>query len=192
MNMNRAAAYPFETERLLIRPPRLTDVAAVHKAVAESYAALRQWMDWARSPEPQREGTDGHLRLGIQQWRELRLGREADPLPLLLFRREDGRFLGTSGFHNCVWEVPRLEMGYWLRSSAQGCGYMTEAVRAIAEAALTKWRARRISIWCDATNIVSTRVAERAGFALEARLREHRLHSDGTVQDTLIYARYSA
>ena len=189
--MNRAAVFPLETGRILIRPPRLSDVAAVHEAIVESYADLRQWMDWARAPEPQRQSTDGFLRLGVQQWRELRLGREADPLPLLLFQREDGHFLGTSGFHDCVWEVPRLEIGYWLRRRELGCGYMTEAVRAIAEAALAEWGARRISIWCDATNIASTRVAERAGFALEARLREHRLRIDGTVQDTLVYARYS-
>ncbi len=190
--MNRAAAFPLETERLLIRPPQLSDVMPVLEAIHETYDQLHRWMDWARNPSGQEKATDEHVRLGLHQWQELRQGRPADPLPLFVYRRSDGRFLGTSGFHNCVWEVPRLEIGYWLRSSAQGCGYMTEAVRAIAEAALTKWRARRISIWCDATNIASTCVAERAGFALEARLREHRLLSDGTVQDTLIYARYSA
>ncbi len=39
-----------------------------------------------------------------------------------------------------------------------------------------------------ATNANSARVAERAGFPLEARLRRERARKDGTVCDTLVFA----
>ncbi|MCY4106435.1 MAG: GNAT family N-acetyltransferase [Chloroflexi bacterium] len=191
--MNRAAAFPLETERLLIRPPQLSDVLPVLEAIRETYDQLHRWMDWACSHEKggQEKATDEHVRLGLHQWQELQQGRPADPLPLFLFRRSDGHFLGASGFHDCVWEVPRLEIGYWLRHSEQGRGYMTEAVRAISEVAFLQWRAQRLSIACDASNAASQRVAERCGFAHEARLHHHRRRVDGVLEDTLIYARYA-
>ncbi len=190
--MSGAFPFPCETARLLIRPPQLGDLEAVLAAIEETRAQLRRWMDWARRPEKEMANSEEeYLRQSIHQWRERRQGRPADPLPLHLFRRADGAFLGTSGFHDCVWEIPRLELGYWLRASAQGQGYMTEAVIAISEAAFAAWGLRRLSIHCEATNDASIRVAERAGFAREARLRQHRLSHDGSVQDTLIYARYA-
>ena len=189
--MNRAAAFPLETERLLIRPPRLSDIGVSLEAIQETYDQLQRWMEWARRPERQEQATGEHLRLGIQQWRELLQGRPADPLPLYLFRRSDGRFLGASGYHDCDWNVPRLEIGYWLRKSEQGQGYMTEAVRAISVVALEQWRARRLTILCDASNLASIRVAERCDYQQEARLRQHRVRVDGAIEDTLVYARFA-
>jgi RimJ/RimL family protein N-acetyltransferase len=48
---------------------------------------------------------------------------------------------------------------------------------------------RRVEIRCDARNAPSAAVAERAGYTLEARLRQHRRAPDGTLADTLVYAR---
>lgn len=189
--MNRAAAFPLETARLLIRPPQLGDVMNVLEAIHETYEQLHRWMDWARDPSRQEKASDEHVRQGLHQWQELQQGRPADPLPLYVFRRSDGRFLGASGFHDCVWSVPRLEVGYWLRRSEQGQGYMTETVRAISEVAFQQWRVQRISIACDASNVPSQRVAERCGYTREALLQHHRRRVDGALEDTLIYARFA-
>lgn len=189
--MTHAAAFPLETERLLIRPPQLSDILPCLEAIHETYDQLHRWMDWARNPSGQEGATDEHVRLGIHQWQELQQGRPADPLPLFMFRRSDGRFLGASGYHDCVWNVPRLEIGYWLRKSEQGHGYMTEAVYAISEVALEQWQALRLTIACDASNLPSIRVAERCGYQLEARLRQHRMRVDGVIEDTLVFARFA-
>ena len=83
----------------------------------------------------------------------------------------------------------RSATGYAAR--AQGQGYMTEAVRAISELALGEWRAKRLCICCDSSNTASQRVAERAGYTLEGRLRLHRRRNDGVIVDTLVYARFA-
>ena len=48
--------------------------------------------------------------------------------------------------------------------------------------------ARRVEIRCDARNLVSARVAERAGFHLEGELHNNKVGTDGRPTDTQIYA----
>jgi RimJ/RimL family protein N-acetyltransferase len=62
-------------------------------------------------------------------------------------------------------------------------------VRAITSFAFDALGARRVEIRCDSRNLDSARVAERAGFALEGTLHNNEVGTDGTLRDTLIYAR---
>jgi RimJ/RimL family protein N-acetyltransferase len=45
----------------------------------------------------------------------------------------------------------------------------------------------RVEIRCDARNLPSRRVAERAGYRLEAELRSDDRANDGALRDTLIF-----
>ena len=172
----------FESERLIIRAPRPGDGAAANEAIRESLDALRPWMPWA-TPAPTPQDTEGVYRRGAARW----LTRE--DFPMLLFRKEDGLFVGGSGLHRVDWSVPCMEIGYWLRTSLTGRGYMTEAVRAITAFAFEHLHAQRLEIRCEARNIRSAAVAERAGYALEARLRRQVRAVDGSLQDVLLYVK---
>lgn len=55
----------------------------------------------------------------------------------VLVRNEDGRALGGIGFHGPPDEQRRAEVGYDLAVTARGHGYATEALRALAERALS-------------------------------------------------------
>jgi RimJ/RimL family protein N-acetyltransferase len=59
-------------------------------------------------------------------------------------------------------------VGYWCRLSCQGQGYTTEAVRAIAGFAENMLGAKRVECFSDERSASSRRVAEKAGFVLEA------------------------
>lgn len=174
----------FETERLLIRAPRAGDGPAGNEAIRDSIAELRAWMPWAQSV-PDVEETEAVYRRAAATW----LTR--DNLPLVLLRRSDGLFVGGSGLHNLDWSVPCMEIGYWLRTSLVGQGYMTEAVRAISTFAFTHLHALRIEIRCDARNRRSAAVAERSGYDLEARLHHQARDVQGGLRDTLIYVRFT-
>jgi len=51
----------FESERLLIRAPRLGDGKGVNEAILESLENLRPWMPWAQeTPSP--EATEENIR----------------------------------------------------------------------------------------------------------------------------------
>lgn len=170
-----------ETERLLIRAPRPGDGAAGNAAIRESEAELRPWMPWVH-PLPSPDDTEQVYRQMAAQW----LTRES--LPLILLRKEDGLFVGGSGLMCRDWSVPFFEIGYWVRTSLQGQGYITEAVRAQTRFAFDMLGARRVEIRMDARNMLSTRVAERAGYTLEGRLRHFVRDVEGKLADLLIYA----
>jgi RimJ/RimL family protein N-acetyltransferase len=72
--------------------------------------------------------------------------------------------------------------------TAIGHGYATESTRLLANFALSCLHARRVTLRCDARNDASRRVAERAGFILEGRLRNVSMAPDGTVRDDLVFA----
>lgn len=99
------------------------------------------------------------------------------------------RFLGTCSLVRMNWRVRCFEIGYWLRTSASGHGYMTEAVSGITEFARDYLDANRIEIRCDTRNLASRGVAERSGYHLEAILRRNFLDPVGQLQDDCLYAK---
>ena len=172
-----------ETERLLIRAPRPGDGAVMNEAVLESMNELRPWLPWAETA-PTLAESEGVVRRMYAKW------QSREDLALLLFLREDGTFLGGSGLHRIDWSVPKFEIGYWLRTSRHGRGYMTEAVRAIAGFAFATRGAGGGYTGCDAGNERSAAVARRAGFEQEARLRNFkRHHLTDELVDELIFSR---
>lgn len=174
----------FATDRLLIRAPRPGDGAAINEAIRESHADLRPWMPWVE-PMPSVEQSEEYARRAAARF----ILRE--DLPLVLFRQQDGQFVGGSGLHSIDWNVPRFEIGYWVRTSLRGQGYITEAVNGIARFAFNKLGAQRLEICCDAHNDRSIAVAERCGFTREARLKHDTRTPDGKLRDTLIFAKFA-
>jgi len=173
----------FETERLLIRPPRPGDGAVMHAAVMESLAELRLWLPWAVNPADAEE-YEALCRRKYAEW----LLRE--DLMLTLWRRTDGMFVGASGLHRIDWSVPRMEIGYWCRTSLSGQGYITEAVHGITHFAFEHLHAQRLEIHCDENNTRSAAVARRAGYALEALRHSYMRGTDGTLRNVLVFVRF--
>lgn len=173
----------FCTERLLIRMPQPGDGKAVCEAVNASINELRPWMKWA-----QQELTEYDSELGIREEHISFLRR--DTLRLLVFNRETGQLVASSGLHNIDWEVRKFEIGYWIDTRYSGRGYMTEAVEGISEFAFSQLNARRLEIRCDTKNSRSKLLPERLGFELEGVIRNEDLSADGTEwRDTCIFAK---
>ncbi len=173
----------FETERLIVRAPRAGDGAAGNAAIRASVAELRPWMPWV-DPVPTVEETEAVYRRGAAHW----LARES--LPVVLIRRQDGAFVGGAGLERIDWSVPRVEIGYWCRTSLTGQGYITEAVRGLTTFAFDWLHAERIEIRCDTRNTRSAAVAERAGYTLEARFQHHLRDPQGHLRDALQYVKF--
>jgi RimJ/RimL family protein N-acetyltransferase len=171
----------FESDRLIIRVPRVGDGAAVNAGIVESMAELKPWMPWAQAA-PSVEDTEANTRRAIAKT----ILREDIRLH---FHLKDGTFVGGSGLHRINWDVPRFEIGYWVRASLCGKGYCTEGVGAIAGMAFEILHAKRVEIRCDDQNIASRRVAERAGFELEGILRNDSIDLASQVRSTAVYSR---
>jgi RimJ/RimL family protein N-acetyltransferase len=81
--------------------------------------------------------------------------------------------LGRVGLR--VREPGAAEIGYWVDPRARNRGVATTAVRAVCEWAVTAKGIEFIEWRCEAGNIASRRVAEKAGFLIEATLRKRRV-----------------
>ncbi|MCP4363040.1 MAG: GNAT family N-acetyltransferase [Chloroflexi bacterium] len=175
--------YEFETERLTIRGPLPGDGRAIRTAVVESQKELKEWMPWAVEISSE-EDYEVRAREGQLKF----LARE--DLWMMLLLKETGTIIGGSGLHRIDWDVPRFEIGYWVRTSFGGQGYITEAVNGINDFAFETLGARRVEIRCDSLNERSIAVARRAGFTHEATLKaEDRHHVTDTLRDTYIFAK---
>jgi len=173
----------FESERLLIRAPRIEDAPLVWESVNTSAKTLQQWMPWAQTL-PKIEDTTENIRQCIADF----ITRK--DLRLHLFLKDTGEFIGSSGLHRINWEIPKVEIGYWLDSRHEGKGYMTEAAERITEFALNELQVRRVEIRCDTDNVRSRAVAERLQFNLEGILFSEAVSADGKhVRDTCVYAK---
>lgn len=173
----------FFTERLHVRIPRPGDGEVVHKAIVASQEDLKQWLPFARKTQSV-EDVEQNIREAHIKY----LKRE--DLRFLVFHKETGEFLATSGLHDVDWDVPKFEIGYWVDSRHSGKGFITEAVEGLTQFAFDQLGANRVCIRCDPRNLKSKAVAERAGFELEGILKNDEWSIDGTeLTDTWIYAK---
>ena len=174
----------FETERLVIRAPRPGDGPVVYAAIVETLDDLRRFpasMRWALDRHTP-DTAESFCRRGAAMWL-----LRAD-MPMLLFQKTDGEFVGGSGVHRFDWAERRFEVGWWCRKRYQRQGFITEAVKEVIEFAFKHLGARRVFALGDAVNTASWRVCERAGMLYEGTLRSERADPDGTRRDMRIYA----
>lgn len=168
-------------ERVTVRPYRDEDAERLFAAVEESRQHIWPWLPWGTYHQTVEDSLD-FIRRSRARW-ILR-----DELNLGIFETATGRYLGGTGYHIRNLDAGYFEIGYWLRASAAGHGYMTETVRLLTDYAFEHLGANRVEIRCDARNTHSAAVAERLGFVREGRLRNTEIAADGVLRDTLVFA----
>ena len=175
----------FSTDRLLICMPMPGDGNVVYQAMQASLNELKEWMPWAH-----REQTEEDVEANMREAHAKFLTRE--DLRLHIFNRETGEFIGSSGLHRINWDIPKVEIGYWIDTRFSGKGYITEAAEAIAKFAITELKAKRVEIRCDSNNTKSRAIPERLGFTLEGILKNDQISANGKeLRDTCVYAKIS-
>jgi RimJ/RimL family protein N-acetyltransferase len=173
----------FETRRLTIRCPLPGDGPELNKAILESWESLAQWMPWA-TERPTVQESEHNVRRACLRF----LARE--DLRLSLFIRGTETLVGSSGLHRIDWEVPKFEIGYWVRKRYERQGLITEAVEGITRFAFQELEAKRVEIRCDTKNERSMAIPNRLGFALEGTLHnDGRDHVTGELRDTLVFSK---
>ena len=175
-----------ETARLVLRSPRRGDGAVVNAAVHASLDELGPWLPWAG------EGLTVDESEANCRRQQARFLLREDFVFLIFWRADDGtegELMGGTGLHRIDWKLGRFEIGYWRRTGCHGKGVVTEAVQAMARLAFDSLGARRVELRMDDNNERSWKVAERAGFTLEALLRFDAVNPRGEPRSTRVYAR---
>lgn len=168
-------------ERVRLRPYRTGDGRALLEAVEESREHRQPWRPWEDSPVSL-DDTEAFVRHEMVKW----LLREY--LPMSLWDKETGKYLGGAGLYRIRWEVPSFQVGYWLRASAEGNGYMTEAVRLLCDWAFQTLEAQRVEIRCDTRNVRSAAIARRLGFGQDATLRNQARDAQKELRDDFVFS----
>jgi RimJ/RimL family protein N-acetyltransferase len=169
-------------ERVLLRPYRAGDGRALLEAVEESRKQLQPWRPWENSPvSPTEDETEAYVRHEMVKW----LLREY--LSMSLWEKETGQYLGGVGLYRIRWEVPSFHVGYWLRSSAEGKGYMTEAVRVLCDCAFQTLEAQRVEIQCDRRNTRSAGIPRRLGFTQDTTLENQPRNPEGELGNDIVF-----
>lgn len=138
-----------ETERLVLRAPRLGDA----KTIATLANDRRIAENTARIPHPYKL-TDAK---GWVASANLRDGEETYVITL-----GDGTLIGACGLE--LRDGPAPEIGYWLGVNYWGNGYATEAARALIDRAFGDLEHPALHGGARVTNPASRRVLEKCGF----------------------------
>ncbi|MEM8873422.1 MAG: GNAT family N-acetyltransferase [Planctomycetota bacterium] len=172
-----------ETDRLVLRLPTLADAEIVAAGVQASIEELHEWMPWAKKDYGVDDATTW-IHQTLAEWHQ----RKGVPYLILL----DGVHVGNVGLFDVEWDVPRGEIGYWMRTDHVGKGYMTEACNVVTDLAMETFGFHRIIVTSSDNNVRSWAVAERCGYTFEGVLRNYRRHTDGTLDHARMYAKTSA
>ncbi|RQO57184.1 GNAT family N-acetyltransferase [Paucibacter sp. KBW04] len=178
-----------EGERIILAAPVAGLGPIMAATVCASLDHIKPWMPWAQTA-PTMEDSEAVMR---RMQADFIARRE---LPFQIYSKAaDGscaEMLGGTGLHRIDWEVRKFEIGYWIRPSSVGQGFVSEAVRLLTDLAFKQLRARRVEIRMDDRNLASRAVAERCGFEFEGVLRNEALGVDGEPRDTRVYAQIQA
>lgn len=166
-----------EGERVRIRPFHRGDGARVFVAIDEDREHLRAWLPWVDAHKTP-EDTEVYVRKAYAWW----ILRE--DLPLLV-ETIDGEVLGGSGLHRFDWATRSFEIGYWIRKTREGHGFVSEAVKLATAIAFERLEASRVEIRCDRGNARSAAVPRRLGFAEQGVVKDE--DDDERERDMLVF-----
>ena len=137
-----------ETDRLVLRAPRLGDV----KAVAALANDRRIAENTAQIPHPYRAGDAEDFVTSANRGNDT----------AFLIALSGGTVIGACGMSQLDRHPP--EIGYWLGVKYWGKGYATEAVRAVIDHTFTDLDCEAVHSAARVTNPASRRVLEKCGF----------------------------
>lgn len=157
-----ALPMPIRTPRLLIRPKQIGDGTTTAPAVTETWEDLNKWMRWA---EDLATLTPEMLEIRNRQVMASFILR--DSIELTGIEAATGIPVVWCGLHDIDWQGRQCDIGYWVRKTAQGKGFATEAANALVRYAFGALEMRRVSLTHSAGNEASRRIAERLGFSFE-------------------------
>jgi ribosomal-protein-alanine N-acetyltransferase len=161
-----------DTERLTLRLPTVADAEAFWPYVSDP--ELPYYMTWEAHRDI--DETRAFLRYCEET-------RAAGTTATWAIFEQGGALVGLAGLHDITrnvraWRKDVAELGYWIAPPLHGRGYMTEAARAVVDAAFTQLGLHKVIVGCLAENVRSKRVIEKLGFRFVGVQRDHAFRHD--------------
>jgi RimJ/RimL family protein N-acetyltransferase len=148
-----------ETERMVLRAPRLNDAQPIFERYASDPEVTR-YLGWPRHTSV--ADTRAFVKFSTTQWGKWNAG------PMVAISRDAGTLLGSTGL---TFEAPDVAQTVFARD-AWGQGYATEVLRAMIELA-TQRGVKRLYALCHPEHRASWHVLEKCDFVREQVLPRH-------------------
>ena len=177
--MIRSPLPTLHTPRLTLRPITVSDTDGVTKMIRDSQAEFTQWFGWASS------STRPAVKEYIQSAEDAMALGTAWHYVILLW---SGKLAGRVGLSMIDPDNFSAELGYMLRTDAEGNGIMTEAALGLLMHAFGPGHLHRITAYADCENARSQRVLARLGFQKEGRVRHMARHPQRGWRDHFSYS----
>jgi ribosomal-protein-alanine N-acetyltransferase len=164
------------TDRLRLRPFRASDLKAVHAL----YGDVENLRYWGVDPSPSLDSTRKLLRWHIT-------GAPRNYMIWAVEEKKSKRLVGMINYFRRDLRERRVEVGWLIRSAAQGKGYMTEAGRALLRYLIDTLGVHRVEALIRPENKPSAALAKRLGFRLEGGPLRDRWLVDGQWRSVMLY-----
>lgn len=149
------------TGRLHLRLPTLSDTQAVFSYTSDP--VVSRCMSFRTQTEPAE--AEAWIKGALDAW-----GAGSEHRPWIIEHRATGEVLGAIG---AGLKESTVSVGYLLRQTAWGKGFVPEALAAVRDAAFADPRVVRFQALHDTENPASGRVLEKVGLRREGLLRGH-------------------
>ncbi len=149
-----------------LRPWRKEDIAVL-PGLIDGDSEIERWLELMPSPYTTKDAREWISRAN-EAWRTGLF------LPFALLDAEAEQVVGGLGFNSIDIDGATGEIGYWLSAGARGRGLTTRALRLVTLWGFEELGLERVQVRIEPENLVSCRVAERAGYRREGVVRSAR------------------
>lgn len=177
--MTRPTLPTLHTPRLTLRPMVVSDTDAVLKMISDSRQEFACWFGWTGS------STRATVKEYIQSAEDAMMLGTAWHYVILLW---SGKLVGRVGLTTIDTVNASAELGYMLRTDAEGNGVMTEAAHGLLSQAFAQAHLHRITAFADCENVKSQAVLSRLGFQREGVVRHMTRHPERGWRDHYGYS----
>ena len=132
---------------------------------------------------PTPEGMEAFIQKALQEY------KDGASLPFVIKRKTDDRIVGSTRFMNIERDVRRVEIGTtWYSKSVQRSPVNTECKLLLLQHAFEDLKCIAVEFRTHRLNEQSRRAIARLGAQQDGILRNHRISSNGTLRDTVVYS----
>ncbi len=127
----------------------------------------------------------------MEAWitRALKESQDGVSVTFAIKSKLEDKIVGSTRFMNIEKDIRRLEIGTtWYAKSVQRSAVNTECKLLLLQHAFEKLQCLAVEFRTHRMNEQSRRAIERLGAKQDGILRNHRIASDGTVRDTVVYS----
>jgi RimJ/RimL family protein N-acetyltransferase len=171
--------YPIKTDRLLLRPLRMTDLDDLFAYYSMEIVTRFLYIE-PKNKEEMKEALEVKIN-------HTSLKAKGDKLTLAVVLPAEDRVIGEVSLFLKKPEHNTAEIGYVFNPDYQGHGYATEAAAMLLKIGFEHFRFHRIFARCDGRNTASYKLMERIGMRREGHFLQNEFVK-GEWTDELEYA----